>query len=90
MVAECPPEGYLGCCAALRDADLREAIRGIHLPTLVIAGEFDASTPPSGAEDIHSRVSGSRLVTVPSAHLSNVECAREFTRQAGAFFAASG
>ena len=26
MVAQCPQDGYLGCCAALRDEDLREAI----------------------------------------------------------------
>ena len=89
MGAACPPEGYAGCCAALRDADLRDAVRGIRTPTLVVAGEFDTSTPPAGAEDIRSRISGSALVTLPSAHLSNVECAREFTHEAGAFFAAS-
>lgn len=89
MVAACQPEGYVGCCAALRDADLREEVRGIRTPTLVVAGELDTSTPPAGAEDIRSRISGSALITLPSAHLSNVECAREFTQQAGAFLAAS-
>lgn len=89
MVATCPPEGYVGCCAALRDADLREAVRGIRAPTLVVASEFDTSTPPEGAQDIRSRISSSTLITLPSAHLSNVECAREFTQQAGGFFAAS-
>jgi pimeloyl-ACP methyl ester carboxylesterase len=29
------------------DADLREAIRGITVPALVVAVDFDASTPPA-------------------------------------------
>ena len=41
MVLETPPEGYVACCAAIRDMDLRETIRGIRLPTLVIVGEQD-------------------------------------------------
>jgi 3-oxoadipate enol-lactonase len=89
MLATTPQQGYLGCCGALRDADLREAARGIRTPTLVVTGSFDASTPPAGAEDICSRVQGSRLVTLPSAHLSNVECAQEFNHQVGAFLAAA-
>jgi 3-oxoadipate enol-lactonase len=90
MLAASPPDGYIGCCAALRDADLREAIRGITAPALVVAGDFDASTPPAGAEDIRSRIAGSTLLRLPSGHLSNVECAGEFTRQVGGFFADCG
>ena len=86
MLAASPPEGYIGCCAALRDADLREAIRGISAPTLVVAGQFDASTPPAGAQDICERVPGSTLVTLPSGHLSNVECAQEFAHRVHSFF----
>jgi 3-oxoadipate enol-lactonase len=89
MLATTPKDGYLGCCAALRDADLREAVRGIHVPTLVVTGSFDASTPPAGAHDICSRVQRARLLTLPSAHLSNVECAGEFTSQVGDFLAAA-
>ena len=32
MVETCPTTGYLGCCAALRDEDLREAIADNQLP----------------------------------------------------------
>jgi 3-oxoadipate enol-lactonase len=42
----CPPEGYLGCSAALRDEDLREAIAAIRCPVLCIAGAADPATPP--------------------------------------------
>jgi len=79
MVQNCPPDGYLGCCAALRDADLRDSVSKIDVPTLLIASSADAATPPEGLDFIHERVSGSRLVTLDSAHLSNVECAEKFT-----------
>jgi 3-oxoadipate enol-lactonase len=86
MVAACPPVGYIGCCAALRDADLREDVRRIRARTLVIAGEFDPTTPVANAEDTRARISGSTMVTLPCAHLSNVECADGFTRHAEEFF----
>lgn len=86
-VASCPPEGYIGCCAALRDADLREDIRRVRARTLVVAGDSDQSTPVAGAEDLLMRIAGSRLLTLQSAHLSNVERAAEFTRHGNAFFA---
>jgi 3-oxoadipate enol-lactonase len=79
MVQNCPPDGYLGCCAALRDADLRDRISNISAPTLLIASAADSATPPEGLEFIRERVNTARLVTLDSAHLSNVECAEEFT-----------
>jgi 3-oxoadipate enol-lactonase len=79
MVQNCPAEGYLGCCAALRDADLRDSISKITARTLLVASSADAATPPEGLDFIHERVSRSELVTLDSAHLSNVECAEEFT-----------
>jgi 3-oxoadipate enol-lactonase len=79
MVQNCPPDGYLGCCAALRDADLRDSIATITAPTLLIASSADTATPPEGLDFIHDRVKGAQLVTLDSAHLSNVECADEFT-----------
>jgi 3-oxoadipate enol-lactonase len=79
MIQGCPPEGYLGCCAALRDADLREQIAAIRCPTLLIASTEDAATPQEGLAFIRDRVAGAQMVTVASRHLSNVECAEEFT-----------
>ena len=79
MVQNCPADGYLGCCAAMRDADLRESISSITVPTLVIASSADTATPPDGLAFIHERVKRSELVTLDSAHLSNIERAEEFT-----------
>jgi 3-oxoadipate enol-lactonase len=74
MILDTPAHGYAGCCAAIRDMDLRELIRGIRLPTLVIVGDKDPATPPPMAEEIQSRIPGARLEVVPdAAHLLNIE-----------------
>jgi 3-oxoadipate enol-lactonase len=73
MVAACPKEGYLSCCAALRDEDLREAITGIRCPVLCVAGNADPATPPDALQFIHERIAGSKLALLDAAHLTNVE-----------------
>jgi 3-oxoadipate enol-lactonase len=79
MIQACPAEGYAGCCAALRAADLRESIAAILRPMLVIASTADAATPAEGLAFIRDRVQGAQMVTVESRHMSNIECAVEFT-----------
>ena len=79
MVQNCQVDGYLGCCAALRDADLREQVSRLTAPTLLVASTADTATPPEGLAFIHEQVQGSQLVTFDSGHLSNVECPTEFT-----------
>jgi 3-oxoadipate enol-lactonase len=79
MIEACPVDGYLGCCAALRDEDLREAISGIRCPVLAVAGATDVPTPPEAIRFIHERIAGSKMLTLDAAHLSNVEQAEVFT-----------
>jgi 3-oxoadipate enol-lactonase len=79
MVEGCPQDGYLGCCAALRDEDLREAVARITCPVLVVAGTMDVPTPPEGLRFIHEAVPGTKMLTLDAAHLSNVEQAEAFT-----------
>ena len=43
-----PAAGYAGCCAAIRDMALIDALGGIRVPTLVIVGSRDVSTPFKG------------------------------------------
>jgi 3-oxoadipate enol-lactonase len=79
MVLGAPVEGYLSCCAAVRDADLRERVADVKTPVLLIAGTSDAVTPPSEAEFLAGKISAARLRELPAAHLSNVEAAAAFT-----------
>ena len=46
MLSRTPAEGYIGTCAAIRDADFRDVAKGVQTPALVITGAQDTSTPP--------------------------------------------
>jgi len=84
----CSPFGYAGCCAALRDADLRDAISGITARALIIAGEQDLATTLADAELMRARIPDATLVTLPAAHLSNVEQPAAFTHAVRQFLEA--
>lgn len=82
MLMGTPAHGYLGCCAALRDADLRHLASTVETPSLVIGGELDEATPPAQAEDLHAAIVPSELMVIPGvAHLSNVEAPDLFNRR---------
>jgi 3-oxoadipate enol-lactonase len=82
MVLATPTAGYVGCCAALRDADLRNLVSTIEAPSLVIGGELDEATPPAQAEDLHAGIVPSELMVIPNvAHLSNLEAPDLFNRR---------
>lgn len=73
------PVGYAGCCSAIRDMDQRPLLPRISVPTLVIAGDRDVSTPWAGHGDILARqIPGAKSVHLPTAHLSNIEQPQEF------------
>ena len=74
------PEGYVACCAAVRDMDQRNALGRIHAPMLVIAGTNDAVTTPDDGRYIAEHVHGARFVELPAAHLSNIQAAPGFTQ----------
>lgn len=74
------PAGYARCCAALRDADHTASLGKIRVPTLVIVGDQDASTPWAGhGETLARNIPGAQVVRLPAAHLSNLERPRSFT-----------
>ncbi|MBX6426238.1 MAG: 3-oxoadipate enol-lactonase [Variibacter sp.] len=73
MLLATAPEGYAGCCYAIRDMDLSESIRRITAPTLVIAGRHDPATTVEAAEFIQSRIPGAKLTVLDAAHISNIE-----------------
>jgi 3-oxoadipate enol-lactonase len=80
MVRATPLHGYLAALAAIRDMDLREAIRSIRNKVLVIAGRHDLSTPPGMGALVASSVEGAKFVTLEASHMSNVEDEANFTK----------
>jgi 3-oxoadipate enol-lactonase len=73
-----PPDGYIACCAAFRDMDLRDELASIRAPALVIAGRHDPATTPADCRLIADAIHGARLVELSAAHLSNIEAAEAF------------
>ena len=71
---ETDPEGYAGCCAAIRDMDLHGRLPSIQAPTLVVSGADDPATPPEHGRSIADAIPGARFEVVPrAAHIANVE-----------------
>jgi len=74
------PDGYAGCCAALRDFDGTRSAGKLRVPTLVIAGDRDVSTPWEGhGQVLANNIPGARALRLAAAHLSNLERPRSFT-----------
>jgi 3-oxoadipate enol-lactonase len=73
-------DGYVACCEAVRDMDERDALSSIQVPTLVIAGSVDQSTPPDDGRYVARHISGARYVELLAPHLSNVEAGPAFTQ----------
>lgn len=74
------PQGYIGCCAALRDFDSTNQLPNIVIPTLVIVGNRDVSTPWAGnGETLARTIPNTRTVHLDAAHLSNLERPHSFT-----------
>jgi 3-oxoadipate enol-lactonase len=51
-----PSQGYANACRALADADLRDQLNQIQIPTLIIAGQFDPVTTVQDAEFMHQSI----------------------------------
>jgi len=81
-------DGYAGCCAALRDGDLRSLAASVSCPTLIVTGTHDVATPPEAGKWLGGQITGARVIELDGAHLSNVECAAQFNEAAQAFLSA--
>jgi 3-oxoadipate enol-lactonase len=88
MLLNTTPAGYSANCAAVRDMDQRADIASIAVPTLVIAGTHDGSTPPADGRAVADAIPGARYVELDAAHLSNWEQSEQFTQALLGFLSA--
>ncbi|MGO4332436.1 3-oxoadipate enol-lactonase [Cupriavidus sp. 2TAF22] len=80
MLAATDPDGYIGNCAAVRDADLRSLLPGILSHVLVIAGVQDAATTPEQGSELARGIAEAEYLVLNAAHLSNWEQPAAFSR----------
>ncbi len=74
LLVASPPEGYACCCGAIERMDMREDLRRIEAPTLVISATDDPSTPPEHQRTIAGLIPGARLEVIEdAAHMANVQ-----------------
>jgi 3-oxoadipate enol-lactonase len=81
-------DGYAACCAAIRDADLRDVVGTIRAPTLVVAATEDPVISTEAVRWLADHIPGARYGELPTAHLSNVEDSVAFTSLVSHFLSA--
>ncbi len=78
QIAGTPDAGYVGCCRAIAAWDHRARLPAVAVPTLVIGGADDPSTPVDPhAHTLADNIPGARLEILPGAHLATIECAEQ-------------
>lgn len=81
MLTRTPLEGYIGTSAAIRDADFTVSTGRLKLPTLVLVGDQDGSTPPAMVRATAELIAGSRFEIVAGAgHILCIERPQETAR----------
>lgn len=74
MFERMPVQGYAGTCAGIRDTDLRAEIGSITLPTLVVVGAEDLSTPPALVRETANLLPNARFEIIADAgHIPSIE-----------------
>jgi pimeloyl-ACP methyl ester carboxylesterase len=64
----------------MAEADQRDVLPRIRVPTLLIWGELDARSPLTVARQLEQAIADAELVVIPGAgHASNLERPKEFT-----------
>jgi pimeloyl-ACP methyl ester carboxylesterase len=82
IVRDFHPAGLRAMSNAGADADLRDMLPTIDVPTLLVYGDADQRAPVAVGEAIHEQIPGSRLVVIPGpGHLVNLEAPERFNEE---------
>ena len=80
------PAGLTAMARSFAEADLRDVLPRIDVPTLLLYGDDDVRAPLNVAEDLHAAITTSRLVVVPGVgHVINIEAGERFNAEVRAF-----
>lgn len=79
MAADVRPESMRIALSLMAEADLRDVLTTIAVPTLLVWGELDARSPTSIARAFQRAIPAAKLVVIPGAgHASHLERPDEF------------
>jgi len=81
-------DAYIGCCAALADANLTDQLGKITNPLLAISGNDDSVCSPADLQAIADGVQHGRHVSLPGRHIINIEATDAFNATIIAFLSA--
>jgi pimeloyl-ACP methyl ester carboxylesterase len=85
-VAAFHPAGLRAMARSSAEADLRDVLQRIDVPTLLLYGDQDVRAPLNVADDLHAAIPTSRLVVMTGVgHASSVEAAERFNAEVRAF-----
>ncbi|MDP9223320.1 MAG: alpha/beta hydrolase [Actinomycetota bacterium] len=86
IMAEFHPAGFRAMVRSLAEADLRDVLPRVDVPTLLLYGDEDVRAPLTVAEDLHAAIPTSRLVVIPGVgHMSSVEAGERFNAEVRRF-----
>jgi pimeloyl-ACP methyl ester carboxylesterase len=86
VAADVRPESVRVALGAIAEADLRDVLPGITVPTLLVWGELDPRSPLSAARAFARAIPHAELAVIPGAgHISNLERPDEFNAAVRAF-----
>ena len=89
LMTDFRPVGVRAMANALADADLREVLPGIDVPTLIVHGDADQRAPLRVAQELHVRIPGSKLVVSPgSGHMVTLEAPERVNDEVRSFLGA--
>jgi pimeloyl-ACP methyl ester carboxylesterase len=86
IMLEMHPAGFRTMARSLAEADLRDVLARIAVPTLLLYGDKDVRAPLTVAQDLHTKIPASRLVIMLGVgHMSSVEAAEGFNTELRGF-----
>ncbi|MGH8993022.1 MAG: alpha/beta fold hydrolase [Acidimicrobiia bacterium] len=85
------PAGYRAMAHSMAEADLRDVLPRIDIPTLLLYGELDQRAPLPIAGELRDCIPAARLAVIPgTGHVSNAEAPNEFNAHVREFLRSLG
>jgi len=82
IMSQFHPAGMRAMLYAFAEADLRDVLPNIRVPTLLLYGDADQRSPLDVAENLHAKIPASKLVILPGVgHACNLEAPEAFNAE---------